>query len=229
MKGGKRTSFVEALDGILQALELDVPITLAEMAGRTGIDRRTVVRIVDFIVDTQDCFAAERVTVLGDKGRKIVLIDDRVDLSVLPDDIRNWYVNKRYFSEDFESSSHSRNESGLEPIRAKPVLRATIEDAIQRVFRVLESEDELSVGELAGRAGINRKTADRALTIITRFQDDIVKHEISVKGNILLARQGTRLEDLDETRMKILLKKRYFPEESGSLSDSKGKSLMRLA
>jgi predicted transcriptional regulator len=219
-----RTSFENALNQVLEHLIIDEPTTLTEIANETNIDRRTILRVVDFVVDTQGYFAAEKVTVFGGKGSKVVLIDDRVDLNQLPESVREWYINKRYFVNDIETAI---TDNLIDNERKTP--RVTIEDAILRVFRVLELEDEITVRNLAKHASINRKTADRALRIILEFQDRISSIDVSAKGNVLLARRRVRVEELDETRMKILLTKRYFPEELELLSDEGEKSLMRLA
>jgi hypothetical protein len=106
--------------------------------------------------------------------------------------------------------------------------RTSIEEAIQRIFTALEAEDDITVGELARRTKANRRTINRALDIIQKYQDEIAQGMIT-KKDLVIWRNRPKLYDLDATTLKYLLKMWYCPEEDNIIPDDKERELLLSA
>ena len=180
-------------------------------------------------MEIQDYFFANKVEVLGGKGRKIVLVELRVDLKRLPNEIREWFIEEKFFK------MKERNRYSTE--EAKQILgtsienknRTKLESAINCVLDALELEDELSVLELSKRTALNRRTIERVLDLFLRFQSYFADSYMKkVDGNLLL-RNHPDLYSLDKTRMRYLLQKLYLPHLQEDLPRDKERILFQSA
>ncbi len=219
----KRTTFEQAIERVLGAIKEKSPITVTALSEVTGTDWRTVERVIEFILKTQEEFAAHVIETMKGKSGKIVWMIDRFDKMKLSKDVREWYIEKRYFE----------NMDGVispEEIKTmfKPEDRTSVEEVVLRLFKALEIEDDLTVAEIARRVSVNRKTVDRALNLMIEFQD-IISEGIITKKEMLVWRKRPILHELDDTTIKYLIRKWYFPEEIKELSEEQEKALLHLA
>jgi len=225
----KRTSVEDALEIVLKHLPKNTPSTISEIATETNLSWNVIDRAANLAMEIQDYFFANKVEVLGGKGRKIVLVELRVDLKRLPNEIREWFIEEKFFK------MKERNRYSTE--EAKQILgtsienknRTKLESAINCVLDALELEDELSVLELSKRTALNRRTIERVLDLFLRFQSYFADSYMKkVDGNLLL-RNHPDLYSLDKTRMRYLLQKLYLPHLQEDLPRDKERILFQSA
>ncbi|MBD3405513.1 MAG: hypothetical protein GF411_05180 [Candidatus Lokiarchaeota archaeon] len=219
----QRTSFEETIKNTLEQIKEESPTTIHNIAESTGIDWRAIERAVNFFVRLQDEFASHQIRVMKGKAGRIVWVRDRLDKIRLPEEIRRWYIQKRFF------------EAAEEPISEEEICelfpskeRTSVEEVVERIYRVLEIEDNLSVSAIARRAGVNRRTVDRALDIILEIQDQL-SEGILIKKDTIIWKLRSSLYEQDEVTIKYFLKKWYFPDEVEELSEEKEVALLHLA
>ncbi len=200
----------------------ETPITVSAISEATGIDWRTVNRVINFLLATQDEFAAHSVRVLKGKGGTIVWMKDRLDKIKLQKDVREWYIKKRFFDNE-------GNKLSLKEMQALFVSedRTSVEEVVSRLFKILEIEDDITVAEIARRIVVNRKTVDRALDLILEFQDRIAEG-IIMKKEMVLWRKRPSLYDLDETTLRYFLTKWYFPNEAKEIPEEQEIALLQI-
>ncbi len=229
MSERKRTSVEDALDFVLDRIETDTPVTVGELASATELSWAVVDRSLNLAMRMQDYFRANRIEVLGGKGKKFIIVELRVDLTKLPDRVREWFIEEKFFKGEEKKQFTTEEARDILCARDKQNARTKLEDAIDCVLDALELEDEVSVLELSKRTGLNRRTIERVLEIFARFQDRFAGHYITrLEGNIVL-RKHPDLYALDETRMRYLLKKLYLPHLADELPDDKERALFQTA
>jgi hypothetical protein len=106
-------------------------------------------------------------------------------------------------------------------------LRTSIEETVRRIFRVLEIEDDITIAELARRTRTNRKTVERALALILKYQDDIAQGHVS-KKELVVWRRRPQLHELDETSLRHVLRMWFCPSETDNLQDDRKRELLQL-
>lgn len=229
MSKRKRTSVEDALDIAIQHLHENTPVTIGELASEIGISWVVIDRAIDLTMTIQDYFRAHRIEVLGGKGKKIIIVELRVNLVKLPSKVREWFIEEKFFKG--EEKSHYTTEEAREilGVNSRSTNRTKLEDAINCVLEALELEDELSLLELSKRTGLNRRTIERVLDIFNRFQDKFAESFITKLENNIILRKHPDLYTLDETRMLYLLKKLYLPHLVEKLSKSKERVLFQTA
>jgi hypothetical protein len=217
----KRTTFQSAVKKTLDVIESESPVTVTGIADITDTDWRAVNRAIDFLLEMQDEFAATEIKTIEGKWGKVIWARDRVDKMKLPDDVREWYIKKRFFNEGElkESSSETDFESDG---------RTSMEEVIQRIFGTLEREDDLTISEIARRVIANRKTVSKALDLIVEIQDQMAKGMIA-KKEMVVWRERPPLHELDKTTIKLLLKKWYFPNEAEEITEEQERALLLTA
>jgi hypothetical protein len=229
MSARKRTSVEDALEMLLGILPKDTPSTVSEIATQTNLSWNVIDRATNLAMEIQDYFHAKKIDVLGGKGRKIVLVELRVNLTRLPNKIREWFIDEKFFK--------TREMKRYTTEEAKKILgttfenksRTKLESAIHCVLEALELEDELSVLELSKRTALNRRTIDRVLSLFLRYQDYFADSYFKkIEGNLIL-RKHPDLYSLDETRMTYLLKKLYLPHLKKEISKEKEQSMFQTA
>jgi predicted transcriptional regulator len=218
---GKRTTFQSAVEKTLDVIENESPVTITGIADITGTDWRAINRAIDFLLELQDEFAAIEIKTIEGKWGKVVWARDRVDKMKLPEDVREWYIKKRFFNEG------KFNKSGSE-IDFESDGRTSMEEVIQRIFETLEREDDLTISEIARRVIANRKTVSKALDLIVEIQDRMAKGLIT-KKEMIIWRARSPLHELDKTTLKLLLKKRYFPNEAEEITEEQERALFLTA
>lgn len=223
MADSKRTTFEQAIDKTLSVLRDKTPITVSALSEVAGIDWRSAERVIEFFLNTQEEFAAHTIEVMKGKSGKIVWMIDRLDKMKLSKEVRSWYIEKRFF----EKMDERPNPEEIHAM-FKPESRTSVEEVVSRLFKVLEIEDDLTVAEIARRVSVNRKTVDRALDLMIQFQERIAEGVIT-KKEMLLWRKRPVLHNLDDTTIKYLLQKWYFPEEVKVLSEEQEMALLQLA
>ncbi len=229
MSKRKRTSVEDALRIILDKLQVDVLVTVGELASEIELSWAVVDRSLNLAMRMQDYFRANRIEVLGGKGKKFIIVELRVDLTKLPERVREWFIEEKFFKGEEKKQFTTEEARDILCARSKQNARTKLEDAIDCVLDALELEDELSVLELSKRTGLNRRTIERVLEIFARFQDRLAGHYITrLEGNIVL-RKHPDLYALDETRMRYLLKKLYLPHLADELSEEKERALFQIA
>lgn len=229
MSKRKRTSVEDALGIAIQHLHENTPVTIGELASEIGISWVVIDRAIDLTMMIQDYFHAHKIEVFGGKGKKIIIVELRVSLVKLPDKVREWFIEEKFFKG--EEKNHYTTEEAREILGAnrRSTNRTKLEDAINCVLEALELEDELSLLELSKRTGLNRRTIERVLDIFARFQDRFAESFISKLENGVILRKHPDLYALDETRMLYLLKKLYLPHLVEELSKSKERALFQTA
>lgn len=225
----KRTSVEDALNNVLDNLQIDTPTTIGEIGSRTDLSWAVTNRAINLAIDIQDFFFANKISVLGGKGRKIVLVELRVDLTKLPNKIREWFIQEKFFKGKEKDQYTTEEAIEILGIAIENENRTKLENAIRCILDALELEDELSVLELSKRTGLNRRTTERALNLFLRFQDNFANSYLKkVEGHLIL-REHSDLYSLDETRMTYLLKKLYLPHLKEELSKEKERVLFQTA
>ncbi len=229
MSKRKRTSVEDALDIAIQHLHEDTPVTIGELASEIGFSWVVIDRAIDLTIMIQDYFRAHRIEVFGGKGKKIIIVELRVNLVKLPNEVREWFIEEKFFKG--EEKNHYTTEEAREILgtNSRSTNRTKLEDAISCVLEALELEDELSLLELSKRTGLNRRTTERVLDIFTRFQDKFAEAFISKHENSIILRKHPDLYALDETRMLYLLKKLYLPHLVEELPEKKERALFQTA
>ncbi len=224
MSHSRRTTFEEAIDQILQVVMAESPITVKAISDLSEVDPRTVTRILEFLIDSQEDFAKTTIRILEGKWGKVVWKRDRIDKTKLPESIRDWYIKKRFFDKECqEDVSKNQIQNTFDDVK-----RTSIEEVVHRIYVALEIEDDITLAELARRTKTNRRTINRALELILKYQDRIARGHIT-KKDLVIWRDRPKLHELDETSLKYLLKMWYCPEENGSIPDDKERELLLLA
>jgi hypothetical protein len=225
----KRTSVEDALSNILDNLQIDTPTTIGEISSRTDLSWAVTNRAINLAIDIQDFFSANKISALGGKGRKIVLVELRVDLTKLPNKIREWFIQEKFFKGKEKNQYTTEEAIEILGTAIENENRTKLENAFQSILDALELEDELSVLELSKRTALNRRTTERVLDISLKFQEFFAKSYLKrVEGNLIL-RENPDLYALDETRMIYLLKKLYLPHLKEELSKEKERALFQTA
>ncbi len=218
-----RTTFEESIERSLEVLMTNSPISLREIAEKSGTDWRAIDRAVNFLITEQDQFAAFEIRVLEGGYGKMVWLKDRLDKMKLPKEMRQWYIEKRFFTESDEKPDTAEIREMF-----KSEGRTSIEEVVDRLFKVLQIEDNLTIAELARRTGVNRKTVDRALDLILQFQDEIAEGYI-YKKDLIVWMPRPALYEMDETTLEYFLKKRYFPDEAKEIPEEQERALLQMA
>ena len=222
-----RTSVEDALEMVLDNLPPNTPSTVSDIATKSNISWNVVERAANLAMEIQDYFHANRIEVLGGKGRKIVLVELRVDLTRLPDKVREWFIEEKFFKGKEKSQYSTEEANKILVTSIENERRTKLESAIQIVLDALELEDELSVLELSKRTALNRRTIERVLALFLKYQDRFANSYLKkVEGNLIL-RDYTDLYELDETRMTYLLKKLYLPHLKEEMSKEKERVLFQ--
>ncbi len=229
MSRRKRTSVEDALDIVIQHLHENTPVTIGELASETGLSWVVVDRAIGLTVTIRNYFRAHRIEVFGGKGKKIINVELRVNLVKLPNKVREWFIEEKFFKG--EEKNHYTTEEAREILgtNSRSTNRTKLEDSINCVLEALKLEDELSLLELSKRTELNRRTIERVLDIFIRFQDRFAESFISKRGNNIILRRHPDLYNLDETRMLYLLKKLFLPHLVEELSESKERALFQTA
>ena len=217
----KRTTFQSAVKQTLDVIENESPVTVTGIADITNTDWRAINRAIDFLLELQDEFAATEIKTIEGKWGKVIWARDRVDKMKLPEDVREWYIKKRFFSD--EEIMKNGSETDL-----KSDGRTSMEEVIQRIFELIQLEDDLTISEIARRVIANRKTVTKALDLIMEIQDRMAKGMIA-KKEMVVWRERPPLHELDKTTIKIMLKKWYFPNEAEEISEEQERALLLTA
>lgn len=220
-----RMRFEDATLRVLEALAPDTPMTVNEIARRAEVNWKTADKVVRFLISTQDQLTANRVFVLGERNRRIVLLQMRVELSKLPTDVADWFIEERFFSQKEQPtcgqtrSTQASLESG----------RVPVDEAASRILEALEIQDEVSLSSLSRRTEINRRTVARALDLLDRIQNGVAGFMISRTEDGMIIRRALRsLYDLDSLRMRYVLKKRYLHDETEGLQKDQERALLQI-
>ncbi|MGY5876019.1 MAG: hypothetical protein RTU30_09755 [Candidatus Thorarchaeota archaeon] len=229
MSKRKRTSVEDAVARVLSYVKKDAPVTVGHIAGETDLSWAVVNRAVELVMGLQDFLTAKQVEVLGGRGRKVILLGLRLDKTRLPAEVRDWFIDEYFFKG--EEKRHLTTKKARETILSSSNQqgRTTFEVSIDRCITALELEDELSVLELSKRTDLNRRTIERVLDFILRFQSDLSKSVFMMIDGNVVRRKAPDLYGLDNTSMLYLLKKRYLPHLAESLSDEQERTLLHLA
>ncbi len=226
----KQRSIEKALEQVIGTVKIDHPITIGEIADHTKLSWAVVKRAVDLIMMIQDYTRAYRISVLKGRGRKIVVTELRVDLTKLPKTVREWFIEEYFFkSKDGDHYTIEVDNAVLETgdITKK---RTRLEDAIIRILKTLEVEDDLSILGLSRRTRLNNRTVERSLNLLTRIQDKIADSFFRYIEGSVVRQKHPNLYALDETRMIWLLKKIYLPHLlREDITKEKERSLFQVA
>ncbi|NHI83115.1 MAG: hypothetical protein EAX81_02255 [Candidatus Thorarchaeota archaeon] len=225
----KRTSVEDALEIILKQLPKDTPSTISEIASETNLSWNVVDRATSLAMDMQDYFHANKIEVLGGRGRKIVLVELRIDLTRLPSKVREWFIDEKFFKGKEKNHCTTDEARQILGTNTENEGRTKFESAVQCVIDALELEDELSILELSKRIEINRRTIERVLDFFLRFQEYFADFYLKKIEGSLVLRNHPDIYALDETRMIYMLKKLYLPHLKVELPDEKERTLFQTA
>ncbi len=229
MSRKKRTSVEQALEIVLDILEIDKPVTVGEIATKTDLSWAVVDRAITLAMSLQDYLRAYKITVLGGKGSKVILIELKVDLTRLPKPIREWFIEEKFFKgEDKKQYSTEQVRELLKRDREESE-RTTLEDSIRLVLDALALEDELSVLEVSKRTDLNRRTVERVLDVLQQIGERFDNSILSNVDNTIIKRKFSDIYALDETRLEYLLKKWYLPHLVQDISEEKERVLLQMS
>jgi hypothetical protein len=229
LKPRKRTPVENALELVLKTIPKNTPSTVSNIASETNLSWNVVDRAVNLAIEIQDYFHANKITVLGGRGRKIILVELRVDLTKLPDKVREWFIKEKFFKGKEKGQYTTEEAQEILGTTIEDTERTKLENAIQCIINALELEDELSVLELSKRTGLNRRTTERVLSLFTRFQDYFTDTYLKKIDGSLILKEHPDLYSLDETRMIYLLKKLYLPHLKEDLPEEKERAMFQTA
>ncbi len=222
-----RVRFEEAVNRVLRVLKPDTPMTTNEISRIAEVNWKTADKAVHFVISIQDHLTANEVVVLGGRGRKIVLLQMRVELSRLPKDVADWFIETKFFRGKKERPSTEEVYAIMAPLESK---RVSIEEAVSRTLHALEMEDELSVLELSKRTGINRRTVARVLDLLLEVQNHVADFKVSrTHDGTIIKRKLPDLHTLDNSRMVYVLKRRYLPDDVEELPENQERALLQMA
>jgi len=221
-----RVRFEDAALRVLEALVPDTPMTVNEIARRAEVNWKTADKVVHFLINTQDQLTANQVIVLGEQKRRIVLLQMRVELSKLPTDVVDWFIEERFFSRT--EQTHGREAQSTQAPTANG--RVPVDEAASRILEALEIEDEASLSSLSRRTRINRRTVARALDLLAGVQNSVADFTISRTEDGMIIRRALRsLYNLDGPRMRYVLKKRYLHDDTEPLQKDQERALLQIA
>jgi predicted transcriptional regulator len=223
----KRTPVEDAMATILSFLKEDTPATVGAIADALGLSWEVVNRAVNLMVSLQDFFEAYEVEVLGGKGKKIVILNLRVDLTKLPDEVREWFIEERFFKTEGKKRYSTKEASDIILSQVVDRERTPLEESIDRLTRALILEDELSVLEISKRTKLNRRTIERGLNTILNVQDSLANYRLVVVDTTVVRRKRLDLYGLDKTRMILRLKQLYLPNLLSEKEQNLKHSLVR--
>ncbi len=224
----KRTPVEDAIEGVIGMLEVDTLMTVGKLASATGLSWAVVDRAIGLAMRIQDYFRANRIEILSGNGKNIIIVELRVELTRLPEKVREWFIEEKFFKGEEKKRFTTEEARSILCSNIERIKRTRLEDAIDCVLDALELEDEVSVLEVSKRTNLNRRTIERVLDIFIRFQDWLAEYHITkLEGNVI-CRRHPDLYALDETRMLYLLKKFYLPHLVEVLSEEKERSLFQI-
>ncbi|MGQ4912159.1 MAG: hypothetical protein ACP6KW_08315 [Candidatus Thorarchaeota archaeon] len=215
------------MERVLSILKPNTTMNANRIARKSRLGWPTTKRVLDVILTIQDFLAANRIVVVKGSPRNTILLQIRVRVSQLPAEVADWFIRSAYFRE--KGAKYTTEEVLSHVAPEGKVKKTPLGVSIRRVVEALRLEDEISVLELSKRTALNRRTAERVLALLTRFQDDIAESMLTETGDGgYLMEPRPDLYRLDSNRMIYLLKRMYLPEEVQDISDRKGRELLRL-
>ena len=220
-----RMKFEDATGMILKAMESNVPLTVNKIADESGVKWTTTRRILDTVMKIQDFLAAYEVHVIDAPRRKLALLRIRVEMTKLPSEVTDWFLESPYFTTPRAEYS---TKAAREIIVKTKKDRTPFHEAVVRVASALELEDQLSILELSKRCGLNRRTVERVLSLLLLHQDTISKSQFVKERDFIIRQPLPSLYELDNTRMMYLLKRRYIPDEAAKIPKEKERELLSL-
>ena len=226
LMASRHTRLRDSIGMVIKALEPNLPMTTNQIAERTELNWATAKRVLGIIMEIQEFLAANEVIVIGGKPRKLVIVQIRVELSKLPSDVIDWFIGSSYFTMPKENLTTEEVRAKVVPLESTG--KTSIEDAIMRVVSALKLEDELSVLELSKRSGLNRRTTERVLDLFIQYQDVIARYRVVEIDDMILRELRSTIYDLDSSRMKFLLKKRYLPDQAVAIPEERERELLKL-
>ncbi len=198
-------------------------LTINEIASDAGVTWSTTNHMLSIIFDIQDFIAAYELDVVGSRPKNIVLLWPRVDLGKLPPDVVDWFVSSSFFT---TPRSEYTTEEALKLLPFERMKKTPMNESVRRVISVLQLQDQLSVSELSRRAVLNRRTVENMLNLILHIQDTLCKYKLRRVEDMIMIDERPDIYTLGEASMKILLTKRYLPEES-QIHDDKEQFVLR--
>ncbi len=222
-----RNKMGEAFEKLLKAMDLNIPMSVNQIAEESGISWPTTKNALNVILDIQDFLSAYEFILIEGRPRKIVLAQIRVSMIKLPSEVRDWFIDSAYFTNPRKQYTTEEAHKIIAPEGKNG--KTPFDVAIRRVVDALKLEDELSVLELSKRTVLNRRTVERVLALLIQFQDKISEFmivELEESGYVKELRPS--LYDLDSKRMIYLLKKRYIPGEAKAISKKQERELFRM-
>ncbi len=228
MSKKKRTVFEDAFEMVLTNLNIDIPMSTAELAAHAGLSWSVVNKALQILMDVQDFFNANRIVVLQGSRSKIILLELRVDLIRLPTNVREWFIEEKFFKGAEKQHYDTEEVMALLGTDVRRGPRTRFEDALLLMLKALELEDEVSVRELSKRLGVTRRTVDRVIQFILRFQDEISEIHVRNLNGQIVVRKRPDIYSLDESRMILLLGKMYGISQKG-LSEDAERTLFQIA
>ncbi|MHA1926947.1 MAG: hypothetical protein ACTSV2_00050, partial [Candidatus Thorarchaeota archaeon] len=181
-------------------------LTINEIANEVGVTWSTTNHMLSIIFDIQNFIAAYELDIVGSRPKNVVFLWPRVDIGKLPLSVAEWFVNSSFFT---TSKAEHTTEEALKLLAFKRMKKTPINEGIRRVISVLQLQDQLSVSELSRRAVLNRRTVENVLNLIQNIQDTLCKFKLRKVEDMIMIDDRPDIYTLDETRMKILLTKRY--------------------
>ncbi|MFQ5831999.1 MAG: hypothetical protein ACE5H4_04820 [Candidatus Thorarchaeota archaeon] len=217
--------FEDAVGKVLGAIKLNEPLTVNKIADESGVMWPTAERIIDLTLEIQDFLAANEILVIGSRPKKLVLIEARVEMTRLSGEVLDWFIESAYFTTPRREYS---TEEARKIIAPRKETRTPFHEAIIRVVRALELEDQLSILELSKRCDLNRRTVERVLSLLLLHQDTISKSQFVKEKDFIIRQPLPSLYELDSARMMYLLKRRYIPDEAAKIPKERERELLSL-
>ena len=92
-----RTNIVDALHTVLEVLRSGEAFTLNELARKSGLNFRTVKKIIDILQSSQNSFFEKQLGVSSLKSTTIIQLKEKTGLSMFPEAIQNLIIKTSHY------------------------------------------------------------------------------------------------------------------------------------
>jgi DNA-binding transcriptional regulator YhcF (GntR family) len=168
-----RTSLPDAVKLVLELLKhrdrSEVPLTIQEIAKKSGLNPRTVSKVIQILEETYDVFSKEDLVVLKTSTGTFVEVEPKQpNLLSLPEDVQKMLIRTKYFPQP------SREQETLVHLLLKGAVNENSGAYLEKtplVTQLLETENIAAIPESKGSAGvyyltdIGRMVAEGSLAI----------------------------------------------------------------
>ena len=92
-----RTSIVDALHIVLEILKSGEPFTLNKLARESGLNFRTVKKIIDILQSSNNSFFGRQLDVLDLQSSTVIQLKEKTGLLLFPETIQNLIIKTNHY------------------------------------------------------------------------------------------------------------------------------------